>query len=257
MTLGERLGHPKGARRPDYDGECGHMWAIRGHSWTLDRLLMDSEMRRNGRDWYFWRAIQVRHLRGNGRTWTHLDAPGRMWTHVDACGRTWAFADVPGLFPLGTCKQKPRQIRRGYPEKKHDMDILELSQCKPTDPERLLRAMVEDEYEAILAAYRNRWAWAEIAEILIPADWLKELTVRQIPPSMTGYATAIKKHAEDVYNRKAAQAEAQTPDGLRQGKNKRLVREYVELCAVAGELSGQIPAPHIDYGDQHEPDHAD
>lgn len=139
------------------------------------------------------------------------------------------------------------------------MDILELSRSKPTDPERLLEAMVKDQYEAILAAYRNHWTWAEIAESLIPADWLKELTVRQIPSRMTWYAGEIKRHVQDIYNRQVADADAQTPDGQRREKNRRLMQEYAELCAAAAALSDQVPFPHIDYGygDQHEPDHTD
>ena len=137
------------------------------------------------------------------------------------------------------------------------MDIIELAQSKPTDPDRLLKAMVKDNYEAILAAHWNDWTWAEIAESLIPAGWLEGLTARKMPSRMTGYADAIKKHVEDIYSRNAHKAEAQTPDGLRQEKNRRLVREYVELCAEAGELSGQVPYPHVDYGESYEPDHTD
>jgi hypothetical protein len=124
------------------------------------------------------------------------------------------------------------------------MDIVELAQGNPTDQPRLLEALVKDNYESIVSAYMNRWTWAEITESLIPTDWLDGLTARQISSRMAGYAVDVERHTKKL-------------NKLRQEKNKRLVREYVELCAAAGELSGQIPCPHIDYGESHEPEHTD
>lgn len=137
------------------------------------------------------------------------------------------------------------------------MDIVELAQGNPTDQPRLLEALVKDNYESIVSAYMNRWTWAEITESLIPTDWLDGLTARQISSRMAGYAVDVERHTKKLNKQQIADAEAQTPDGVRQEKNKRLVREYVELCAEAGELSGQIPCPNIDYGESHEPDRVD
>ena len=137
------------------------------------------------------------------------------------------------------------------------MDILELSRSKPTDHARLLEAMVESHYENIVKAYQNGWTWKEITESLVPAEWLEGFTARQIPQQIANYAVAVESHAKKMNKQQIADAEAQTPDGLRQAANRRLIREYVELCAVAGDLSGQIPCPHIDYGESHEPDHVD
>ena len=94
-------GHPEGVPvDTDNDGERGHKWTIRGHSWSLDVLFTASEMLRNGRFLYFSRAAQERDLLTNGRGWTQVDEGGRRWTKVDEGGRRWTKVDKRGLFAV-------------------------------------------------------------------------------------------------------------------------------------------------------------
>ncbi|MBU2843551.1 hypothetical protein [Acidithiobacillus thiooxidans] len=133
------------------------------------------------------------------------------------------------------------------------MDIQDMASSKPTDIDRVLYDKVVTNVDSVARAVMNNWNAYEIIYALADDSWFPNVegltgsAKRKQERENDALMKRLKNIFDDAYDE---MREKYSQNSIRVSKNVRLVKEYAQLCKVAGEYANAIPAPVIDYGDQ-------